>query len=366
VIPILVPDLPTTEQLIPWLQRIDNNKWYSNFGPLVQEFESKLKQLLSQPIELITVSSGTTALELALLALNLPVGSKVLLPALTFPATATAIKRADLQPIFTDVDPHTWHLGPSIAHQVHKKLAYDVVMPVATFGCPQPAAEWDKFAEETGITVLLDAAAAFGSQTVGNRCIITFSFHATKPFSIGEGGLIVANSPVFIQQLKKLSNFGFENGIIVQSGGSNAKLSEYHAAVGLAQLSRWQNIVERRQYLWNYYTQHLQTIGEHINLQPTPKNHIPAILPIKLLSSKRSPLIEYLTQQGIETRCWYCPPLHEHLVFSDISIVAPNGSKQLPVSEELGKSLLGLPFHTTLDENQITYICSSLLKYFKG
>jgi len=365
MIPLLIPDLPTTEQLIPWLRRIDNNKWYSNFGPLVQEFESKLKQFLSpqQPIDLTTVSSGTTALELALLALNLPVGSQVLLPALTFPATATAIERAGLQPIFTDVEPYAWLLTPDIARQVHKKLAYDAVMPVATFGCPQPVTEWDKFSEETGIPVLLDAAAAFGSQTIGQRCVITFSFHATKPFSIGEGGLVVANSPDFIRLVKRLSNFGFDNGIIIQSG-SNAKLSEYHAAVGLAQLARWQQIVKRRQYLWRKYRQHLQTMDNHISLQRTPNNHIPAILLIKVSPpDKLVALIKHLTNQGIETRRWYCPPLYEHPAFSNIPRLAPDGSEQLPVTEKLSKSLLGLPFHTALDEEQIAYVCSGLLEY---
>lgn len=239
MIPLLIPDLPSAEQLLPWLQRIDNAKWYTNFGPLVQEFESKLVKLLSpkKTIYLTTTSSGTTALELALLALNIPKNHDALVPAFTFPATATAIKRVGLNPIFTDIDPHTWLLTPDIARQVLKKISFDVVVPVATFGCPQPTESWDKFSEETGIPVLIDAAAAFGNQTIGQRCIITFSFHATKPFGIGEGGLVIANSAEFIHQVKKLSNFGFESGKISKCG-SNAKLSEYHAAVGLAQLER--------------------------------------------------------------------------------------------------------------------------------
>ncbi|RKZ51100.1 MAG: hypothetical protein DRQ99_33395, partial [Candidatus Parabeggiatoa sp. nov. 3] len=106
MIPLLIPDLPTTEQILPWLQRIDIARWYSNFGPLVQAFESQMALLLShdQAIPLTTVSNGTTALELALLALDIPQDRYALTPALTFPATGTAIKQVGLRPLFTDVD----------------------------------------------------------------------------------------------------------------------------------------------------------------------------------------------------------------------------------------------------------------------
>jgi len=365
-IPLLVPDLPTTKQLLPWLQRIEHNKWYTNFGPLIQEFESKLVQLFTQwnhgNYYLTTVSSGTDALELALLALNIQEKRRALLPAFTFPATATAIKRCGLQPVFTDVEPGSWLLTPAIARQVLKKKAFDVVLPVATFGYPQPVDEWDKFQEETGIPVLIDAAAAFGIQPLGQRCIITFSFHATKPFGIGEGGLVVANSANFIHHIKKLSNFGFDNGTINQSG-SNAKLSEYHAAVALAQLERWHQIIKQRKKIWEIYRRYLSAMGNKISLQETPDDSVPATLSIKLnyIGNNLSQLIKQLANKGIQTRRWYYPPLSEHPAFRDIQRVAPNGGDCLGVTKELSMSLLGLPFHTELNEEMIDYICCHLL-----
>lgn len=364
MIPLLVPDLPSSEQLLPWLQRIDKQKWYTNFGPLVQAFESQLIQYLSQEqsVHLTTVSSGTMALELALLALSLPEKGKALLPALTFPATATAIKRVNLQPIFTDIDPHTWMLTPKIARQVLNKISIDVVVPVATFGCPQPTEEWDQFSEDTGIPVLIDAAAAFGSQTIGRRCIMTFSFHATKPFGIGEGGLVIANSPELINQIKQLSNFGFSHGMIHQSG-SNAKLSEYHAAIGLAQRERWPQLIKQYQQVWHTYHHYLPIKEKQINLQPVPKNHIPAIFPIKIqINNNLSTLIEQFTNQGIQTRRWYYPPLYKHPAFSDTPLIAPDESDYLAETEKLSQCLLGLPFHTSLQEQQIAYICEVLAK----
>ncbi|MDM8557196.1 DegT/DnrJ/EryC1/StrS family aminotransferase [Candidatus Parabeggiatoa sp. HSG14] len=364
MIPILIPDLPITEQLLPWLQRIDKARWYSNFGPLIQEFESQLISTFfsKQSTFLTTVSSGTTALELALSVLNLSPGRYALTPALTFPATAIAIKQAGLSPIFTDIDPHTWLLTPEIAYQVLKKKSFDVVIPVATFGCPQPVEQWDKFSEETGIPVLIDAAAAIGHQAIGQYCITTFSFHATKPFGIGEGGLVVAKSADFIKKVRKLSNFGFEEGIITQYG-SNAKLSEYHAAVGLAQLKRWPQIIKHRQQIWQIYQQHFNKIQNKIHLQQTPQGFIPTILSVKINKLKKDRIlstINYLTHQGIETRRWYCPPLTEHPAFEGMPQIAPNGNHLLKVTEELSHCLLGLPFHTSLNEEQIAYICSIL------
>ncbi|MDM8564764.1 DegT/DnrJ/EryC1/StrS aminotransferase family protein [Candidatus Halobeggiatoa sp. HSG11] len=344
-IPLLVPDLPTTEELLPWLKCIDDNKWYSNFGPLVQEFESKLTEILNS--NLTTVSSGTSALELSLLALDIPVGSKVLLPAFTFPATVTAVKHAGLQPIFTDVAADNWLLNPSIARQIRKKISYDVVIPVTTFGHPQPVNEWDKFYSDTGIKVLIDAASSFGVQPIGKNCIITFSFHATKPFGIGEGGLVIANSIEFIQQVRKLSNFGFENGVIIKSG-YNGKLSEYHAAVGLAQLERWEQIIQRRKKIWDIYQDYL----DKNTLQNMPKNYIPAILAVKF-NTKKS--IDYQFQ----TRRWYYPPLYKHPAFTDIPKFGPETENDLPITENL--SLLGIPFHTSLTEDDIIYICDSLI-----
>ncbi|MEK8021433.1 MAG: DegT/DnrJ/EryC1/StrS family aminotransferase [Candidatus Parabeggiatoa sp.] len=364
---LLIPDLPSTEQLLPWLQRIDTAQWYSNFGPLVQAFESQMALLLShdQAIPLTTVSNGTTALELALLALDIPKDRYALTPALTFPATGTAIKQVGLRPIFTDVDPQSWLLTPDIARQVLKKLKkfkkrkVDVIVPVAAFGCPQPVAEWDQLSEETGIPVLIDAAAAFGSQAVGQRCIITFSFHATKPFGIGEGGLVVAQSAELINKIRRLSNFGFENGLITQCG-SNAKLSEYHAAVGLAQLARWPQIVAHRQKIWHDYLEHLRVI-EQVSVQRTPNNLIPAILAVKISDiSDLSALTATLLEHGIPTRRWYCPPLSAHPAFSGAEQIAPDGSTQLTVTKELARSLLGLPFHRFLKQEQIAEICGCL------
>ena len=118
-IPLLIPELPSVAELQPYLERIDAARWYSNFGPLCREFEGALAGMFiaknAQPVRVTTVSSCTLGLELALRALDLAPGSQVLLPALTFVASATAVVRAGLVPVAADVDPQSWLLTPEIA-----------------------------------------------------------------------------------------------------------------------------------------------------------------------------------------------------------------------------------------------------------
>ncbi len=367
-IPLLVPDLPRADELLPWLQRIDKNRWYTNFGPLVLEFESALKRYLSSrpsgssqgEICLTTVSSGTAAIELAILALALPEQSRALLPAFTFPATCTAIQRAGLAPVFSDVDEKSWMLTPAIARAALRQTRYDLVLPVATFGCPQPASEWDEFSRETGIPVLIDAAAGFGNQEIGDRTLAAFSFHATKAFGIGEGGMVAARIPELIEKARRLSNFGIgADGIIHQSGG-NAKMSEYHAAVGLAQLARWPALRESNRMVWQVYQRCLKPLGEQIGFQQGPEEWVHSQMPIVVNSGNAGRLAALLAEKGIETRRWYYPPLPRHPAFSGFPRVGPDGGQDLPVTARLADGLLGLPFHTSLKESQIEFTCDRL------
>ncbi|WP_257604465.1 DegT/DnrJ/EryC1/StrS aminotransferase family protein [Pseudomonas sp. UMAB-08] len=258
LIPVLVPDLPTAEMLLPWLRRIDATHCYTNFGPLVHEFEAALSSQWPAA-QVVSFSSGTAALEIGIAVLNLAPASQVLVPAFTFAATASAAVRNGLQPIFSDVAPGTWQLTPDIARRVAQHHALALVIPVATFGCPVDVEAWDAFVEETGIPVLIDAAGAFGNQRIGARASVAFSFHATKPFGIGEGGALVTRDTTLAKSVRRLSNFGFENAV-VEVLGTNAKLSEYAAAIGLAQWACWPEQKALRQGLWQRYATALRIV----------------------------------------------------------------------------------------------------------
>ncbi len=358
-IPLLVPDLPRRADLEPFLAEIDNARWYTNFGPLVRRFEHSVQSLFPAPAPFIsTVANGTMALELALAALRLPPRAHVLIPAFTFVATAAAVLRAGLRPIIADIDAHSWVLTPAIARAAMTTTKIDCVLPVAALGCPLPAAEWDDFSESSGIPVLVDAAGAFGNQQPGERIVLAFSLHATKTLGIGEGGLVVSRDAAFIERVRRLSNFGIDpsNGHAPDVGG-NAKLSELHAAVGLAALTRWPERRRLREALNQAYCDELLRNSPEITLQARPLDGAYTVFQLLLQPGvSRDALVSTLTAQGIETRAWYLPLLPDHPAYAGIEAF------DLPVARSLGPRMLGLPFHLELTQESIRRVCSALAK----
>ena len=361
MIKLLIPDLPTTDQIKPWLMEIDQQCWYTNFGPLVRNFESSVQRRLSciaqSGAEVVSVSSGTLALELALRLLKLPRGAKVLLPSFNFPAAAHVILNSSLTPVFSEVDPDLWVLTPDIAREALKHTHVDAIIPTAAFGHPLQVEAWDDLTESTQIPVIIDAAAAFGYQQVGTRTTVVFSLHATKPFGIGEGGLIASADKSLIERARKASNFGYDNHQI-EDFGLNAKMSEYHAAVALAQLERWPDIQETRSRLWALYGEALQQVPGVV--LPTEFYARPlSVLQVRLPVDAK-PIARHLSAREIETRRWYCPPLHQKTAFQQHECIGLSGQKNLDFTDELARNSLGLPFHTSLLTEDIALICNSL------
>jgi len=359
VIPCLVPDLPQAAELLPWLARIDAKRWYTNHGPLVQEFEQRLTAFIDgcDDAECVTMSSGTSALELGLRGLGIGAGQRVLMPALAFPATALAVRRCGAELVFCDVCAHTWTLKPSIARDVLTRCGIDAIMPVATFGYPLPADEWDALAQETGLLVFADAAAALGVQRVGRHVHWAFSLHATKPLGVGEGGVFVSPDRSKTERVRRLANFGFDGGVVRSEHGTNAKLSEYAAAVGLAQLDRWPQLLQRRWCVFEDYRRGLRAIPQAA--MQSPEKGPPATLSVRL-PQPAAPVVAALAQSGIETRRWYLPPLTEHPAFRSVRRIGPDGSEHLPVTDDLANTLLGLPFHTRLSTEDVGQIVDAL------
>ncbi|NWG73395.1 MAG: DegT/DnrJ/EryC1/StrS family aminotransferase [Rubrivivax sp.] len=356
---VLVPDLPRAEELLPWLRRIDEQRWYTNRGPLVCEFERRLLPMIAADdgTTCVTLSSGMSALELGWRALGIGIGHRVLMPSLTFPATAQAARRWGAEPVFADVCASSWTLTPGIAREAIARTPVDAVMPVACFGRPVPVDAWDRFAGDTGLPVFVDAAAALGSQRVGRRTHVAFSLHATKPLGVGEGGLFASPDATLTDRVRRLANFDFDHRLVRSADATNAKLSEYAAAVGLAQLERWPALAARREQLFGCYRDLLGGV-EGVALQEggaTP----PATLCVRLRGDAAGAAAA-LEQAGIETRRWYLPPLHEHPPFRDAVRIGPAGRSELPVTRDLASSLLGLPFHTLLSTDDVARVVTAL------
>lgn len=352
-VPLLVPDMPSPQTLMPWLERMHAARHYSNFGPLVRELEMRFSQVFGLPQEqLSTVANATLGLELVLQCLDLPKGSHVLLPAFTFVATATAVVRAGHVPVLADVDPDCWMLTPEIARAACHAMRIDAVIPVATFGMPHDMPAWHQFEQDTGLPVIIDAAAAYGSQWLqGAQGTLVFSLHATKSLPAGEGGLVISTRPGLAARVRQLSNFGINldpaAGLPVGAladVGSNAKMSEYHAAIGLASLQVWEEHALQRRALHAEMVEELGcATGNALHWQVPGK--VGRLMAPTLLCAQlpdeiaRTRLEQRCQARRIMTRRWYQPLLQDMPVMSA-------HCKQLPTphAERLASTLLGLPF----------------------
>ncbi len=326
VIKVMIPDMPTVRELYPYLKLIDDNHIYVNRGPLVSKLEDVLSDMVGVPC--VTTSNGTVALELALQAMN--VATEIFTPALTFRATGLAASRSTYNINLVDVTAGTLQMQP-ITHM------YAMQMPVATFGRPVSVPEF-----EYGICpTIIDAAGAFPAQKVSKlqNFITCFSLHATKFVGCGEGGFVASANAEVMATVRDLSTFG--------NHGTNAKMSEYHAAIALASLQRLPAKMERTEQRIEWYLKHgLQSLG-HVPYLTSMTTLLNIVLhnPVDDVALK-------LLAAGIETKQWYRPYLNELPQFAGLSAV--------PVTDYLRPRILGLPFHNFMSEDDVQLVCATL------
>lgn len=360
MIPYFIPNMPTTDQLIPYLKEIDTNRWYSNFGPLYDKLSFRLsEELLAgvHPDRIAIVSSGTSAIELALKSLGLPAGANILTSCFTFPATIEAITNVGLTPILCDVDKDSWQLTPDIAEHQISQQNIAAVLPVAAFGMPVCSESWAEFHLKTKIPVVVDAAAALLNQSIHKHLIYAFSLHATKTLGAGEGGIVVSPSKRQTTSIKKLSNFGIEPNRTISKSGHNAKMSEYHCAVGLAQLDRLDNILDKRKDVFEYYLKKLRLANLPISFQADIDHFIPSSLYVLFDTNSAEKAFNKLKAHHIETRRLYYPLINKHKGFENIRL--SKGCQQKNAAY-IAKKGLALPFHMHLTHEEIDAIARAL------
>ncbi len=368
-IPLLVPALPRMKALAPYLQQIDDNRFYTNFGPLTRTLETRLAEQFQQhttyPMHVATTSSATTGLELALTTLNLPRGSRVAVPALTFVATLTAVIRAGHIPVVMDVDAQSWMLTPDILQTSLTKSNVKAAIVVAAFGQPVDTTIWSQYQATSGIQIIVDAAGGFGSQWVQAPDIsVVFSMHATKSLAAGEGGFVVCGDHARTALITELSNFGMNldptlnlpTGYLTHAGG-NAKLSEYHAAVALASLDAWEKNAQARHSLYARYQQLLmQACGQALHWQEGISLAAPNMLCVRMGNTGLREQLENLCKQRrIATRRWYQPLLHQHA-----SSISPLVALDCPNAEAIASDLIGLPFFIGMDATQLQRVVEAV------
>jgi dTDP-4-amino-4,6-dideoxygalactose transaminase len=376
VVPLLVPDLPDSNRLLPYLQRMDAVRQYSNFGPLVMDLERRLEAMFSsragRPVHVTTVSSATLGIELALASLALPPRSRVLVPALTFVATATAVIRAGHVPVIADIDSDSWALTPPIADAAFAEAPFDAVIPVATFGQSQNWKQWNNFQRRRGIPVVIDAAAGFGSQWIGDAAqappiddtpgpTLVFSLHTTKSLPAGEGGLVVATNAQHVREVRQRSNYGINRDDpeadlplgATDMIGTNAKLSEYHAAVALASLERWnERAAVRRDVMRRYRATLVEASRGQLQWQAGEPVAAPTLLCVRWPGDGKANRLEQIcAERGVMTRRWYQPLLHRQ--------PARAGALRhlsTPVADRIAAELIGLPFFPDMSTEQIDLV----------
>ncbi len=362
-IPVYAANLPRAAALIPYLERIDAAGRYSNRGPLVQALEARLRDALGLAEGgVATTSSGTAAIQAAILATAgraTPARPIALVPGYTFAATAHAAEACGYRVVFADVEPDSWALS-AVRLRAHPDLARTgLVLPVACYGRPHSQAEWATFRAATGIPVVIDAAASFEAirrdpAALTGGLPVAISLHATKTFSAAEGGAVVWADTDGLSRVRQLCNFGFTGRRDVGLPGFNGKLSEYHAAVGLASLDGIDAIETEREARSRRFAGAAARAGLSGDIVLWP-----AIASNNALWQAPTPHAAALgcaalTAAGIEWRRWYGGGLHREPYFANAE------RPKLPVTEDIAARLIGLPYFAHIQSSAIERILHAL------
>lgn len=247
-IPVSRPLLPTFDKLEPYLREIDKARYYTNYGQMHDRLHLRLAEHFgAAPSQAALASSGTSALIGLILAVAGRAGPDrplCLCPSYTFVATAVAATACGYLPFLIDIDDTSWMIDPARL-QHHPQLAKTaLVIVVAPYGRMPDAAAWQIFQQRTGVPVIIDAAACFDTidtaTLLRSRLPAAISLHATKTFSTAEGGLILCGDDSLTERAATALNFGFHNSRESTGPSINGKISEYHAAIGLAEMDAWQ------------------------------------------------------------------------------------------------------------------------------
>jgi dTDP-4-amino-4,6-dideoxygalactose transaminase len=282
------------------------------------------------------------------------------MPSWTFAATPHAARAAGLTPVFADVDPKTWALDPeSVREKLNKGCPARAVVVVSPFGAPIRLKAWQQFQKETGVPVIVDAAAGFDTATPSSLLTVV-SLHATKILAAGEGGFVLTDSPQKGLRIRSCSNFGFEASRVAQCWSINAKMSEYHAAVGLASLAKWSAVRLKHLRIMDWYRHALAPIAG-VSLQPGyGTGWATATTSVVLPPGSAATVAACLLRSGVETRGWWGQGCHVQPAFAD----CPTGS--MAVTEDLGARVLGLPHYPDMDRETVLYVAASLGQALRG
>jgi len=356
------PNMGSREVFIGYVNDIFDRKWLTNNGPLVRGFERRLEDFLGVK-HCVAMCNGTVALEIAIRALELT--GEVIIPSFTFIATAHALQWQEITPVFADIDPHTHNLDP---HAVRRMITPKTsgIIGVHLWGRACPVDELQAIADEYGLKLMFDAAHAFGctyrGRSIGNfgECEV-LSFHATKFFNTTEGGAVVTNNGELADKMRLMRNFGFGGMDNVIYPGTNGKMTEMAAAMGLTNLEDLNRFVEANRRNYQVYRESLANIDGLKLLEYDSKagsNYQYIVVEVgDQFPLSRDGLVDLLHAENILVRRYFWPGCHNMFPYRSYY---PHAGLLLPHTDEVGRRVLVFPTGDALEGDRCSTICALL------
>ena len=356
MIPVTKPFLPPAEEYEAYLKGIWKRNWLTNMGPLASQLEMELKDFL-EVSHLLFVTNGTIALQMAIKALNL--SGEIITTPFSFVATTSSIVWENCTPIFVDIEPSTLNIdAEKIESAITEKTS--AILATHVYGNPCDVEKIEKIAKKHNLKVIYDGAHAFGVKINGKSIfeygdVSTCSLHATKLYHSIEGGLLITKDPVLLKKLAYIRNFGFDGPENFVELGINGKNSEFHAAMGLANLKYIEYINKKRKEITKRYDEklkNLKTVRPIWNKNSENNySYYPIIFESEELLIK---CMQSLNAHEIYTRRYFYPSLSTSLPYVN--------NIHLAVSDDIAKRVLCLPLYTDLTVEEIDLICRLLLR----
>ena len=341
--------MPDKQKLLIYINKIYENGWVTNNGALVQELQTRLAEYLRVK-NIILVSSGTIALEIAYKLLKLK-GDVITTP-FSFIATSTSIVNVGLKPVFADIDPHTYNLDPKNIEEVITDMT-SAIVPVHVFGNACEVEEIERIASSYNLKVIYDAAHAFGVQ-YKNESVLSFgdistvSFHATKLFHTIEGGALIIDDDTLAEQAKLMINFGIDGPDSIKILGTNAKMNEFEAAMGLCVLDDIESITQQRKEVYEWYSKLLNNCVE-IQMKNVDATNNYAYFPILFKNEHQMLKIKkLLNNYEVNARRYFYPSLDTLPFITE--------KQTMQVSRDIASRILALPIYPFLDKSDVVKI----------
>lgn len=333
-----------------------------NGGPYVREFERELAKFVGVK-EAIAVNSGTSALQIALMALGVGPGDEVIVPSFTFAATAGAVMLVGARPVFVDIDLNTYNMSPDgFKKAISEKTK--AVIPVDLYGLPAEMDEINEIANDHGIAVIEDACQAQGAKYKGKMAgalgkVGCFSFYPGKVMTTGEGGAILTNDSELAEKMRMIRTHGQVCGYDSKVLGGNFRMTEISAAIGIAQIKKLPKFLEKRAENARILLELLENSKVVLPEVPEHSTHNWYLFTIRLKSlEEREGLKNKLRESGIGATVYYPSPIHKLPYYASMGY----GELRLKNSEVASRTVLSIPVHPLVKEEDLkrmAYIIST-------